>query len=693
MKRIYSAAIAFVAMVLSSCGYQQGSDRQGNYATTVAAIQSELYGDSLLESTFRERNYDRVLLLADSLQQAQVVSEATASYWSGRACVSQHRYRVATYYYKKVVDSDGQEGPESKYYTGTVCNLTNLLLARGDYEEAMRTAMPAVTKLRATGKASAGELADLLTYIGFCQTKLGRFGEAAGSLKQALGYYEEAVQTDTVGTDWQNYVLNAFNTSVGYKDVGRYEESLAWCDRADSLLHRYAEQPFAQGALVDYFKGSIELNRAVALQKLHRNHEAAYAYSAFRHTNFGNSMLLDINAVTYLVDAQRYQEAADAYKDLDHILASSGFRLTLDNIQQFYTLKFRANMGAGRRDSALAVGMKIVDALDSAIVWQKHSDASELATVYDTQQKETEIARQQAEIASQDAALSYQRWIGTAVAMILMALFFVIYTIYRNKMHRKLQTAYDQLEETTTAKERIESELRIARDIQMSMVPHEFPQRPDLDLYASMTPAREVGGDLYEYLLDDDRLYFCVGDVSGKGVPASLFMAQAVRLFRILASQRVAPADMATQMNAALSEDNEQGMFVTMFIGLVHLPTGHLDFCNAGHNPPVLTGEEKSSFLQMETNAPIGLWPELKFVGEEIESMKRQSLFVYTDGLNEAENSFKEQFGEDRLLAMVKEVGRQSSRQVIEALETAVTEHRGGSEPNDDLTMMCVRVC
>jgi serine phosphatase RsbU (regulator of sigma subunit) len=95
----------------------------------------------------------------------------------------------------------------------------------------------------------------------------------------------------------------------------------------------------------------------------------------------------------------------------------------------------------------------------------------------------------------------------------------------------------------------------------------------------------------------------------------------------------------------------------------------------------------------METNAPIGLWPELKFVGEEIESMKGQSLFVYTDGLNEAENTFKEQFGEDRLLAMVKEVGLQSSRQVIEALETAVTEHRGGSEPNDDLTMMCVRVC
>ena len=103
-----------------------------------------------------------------------------------------------------------------------------------------------------------------------------------------------------------------------------------------------------------------------------------------------------------------------------------------------------------------------------------------------------------------------------------------------------------------------------------------------------MTTAKEVGGDLYGYLLEGDQFYFCVGDVSGKGVPASLFMAQATRLFRTMASQRMMPAEIATRMNAALTENNDQGMFVTMFMGLVDLNTGRMDFCNCGHNPPVV---------------------------------------------------------------------------------------------------------
>ncbi|MCR5180780.1 MAG: SpoIIE family protein phosphatase, partial [Bacteroidaceae bacterium] len=214
--------------------------------------------------------------------------------------------------------------------------------------------------------------------------------------------------------------------------------------------------------------------------------------------------------------------------------------------------------------------------------------------------------------------------------------------------HSKLLTAYDQLEETTIAKERIESDLRIARDIQMGMVPHTFPQREDIDLYASMTPAKEVGGDLYDYLLIGNYLYFCLGDVSGKGVPASLFMAMARNMFHVLAQQELQPADIATRLNNTLSEDNETSMFVTMFIGKVDLRNGHLDFCNGGHNPPVLIhdihaaggeGTEAScEFLEMIPNAPIGLWPGLEYEGEEIADISGKPLFVYTDGLNEAEN-------------------------------------------------------
>ena len=259
--------------------------------------------------------------------------------------------------------------------------------------------------------------------------------------------------------------------------------------------------------------------------------------------------------------------------------------------------------------------------------------------------------------------------------------------------HQQLLTAYDQLEETTAAKERIESDLRIARNIQMSMVPSQFPERDDLDLFASMTPAKEVGGDLYGYLLLGDLLYFCLGDVSGKGVPASLFMAQATRLFRTLAAQRMQPAEIATHINDALSgDDNEQGMFVTMFIGLVDLTTGHLNFCNAGHNPPVLIGDGKTEFLEMIPNLPIGLMSEFDYEGEEIADISNQPLFVYTDGLNEAENREQVQFSDERLLEILETTPFESSKQTIELLASEVEKHRDGADPNDDLTMLCVKV-
>ena len=282
----------------------------------------------------------------------------------------------------------------------------------------------------------------------------------------------------------------------------------------------------------------------------------------------------------------------------------------------------------------------------------------------------------------------------TAISVGLLAIVFLSIYLYRRSRHMKaLATAYEQLEQTTAAKERIESELRIARDIQMSMVPSVFPEHKGLDIYASMTPAKEVGGDLYDDLLEDDTLYFCVGDVSGKGVPASLFMAQTTRLFRSLAKEHLMPAVIATRLNDELTEKNDNGMFVTMFIGQIDLTTGHLYYCNAGHNPPVIGDKEQhGSFLQMETNAPIGLWPGLEFIGEEIESIKGCPLLIYTDGLNEAEDTLQEQFGDDHLLDILHNIEFKNARQVVEMLKEEVIRHRNGAEANDDLTIMCIRI-
>ena len=320
---------------------------------------------------------------------------------------------------------------------------------------------------------------------------------------------------------------------------------------------------------------------------------------------------------------------------------------------------------------------------------ERQRETLKYVQLFKTQEKDAEIAEQQAE-------LSQQRSIGTLIALVLLTTFFIIYTWYRRKAekrlsaaHVQLQQAYDQLEETTTAKERIESELRIARDIQMSMVPNNFPQYESLDMYAEMNAAKEVGGDLYGYVLQGNKLHFCVGDVSGKGVPASLFMAQSARLFRTLAAEGMMPADIAVRMNNELAENNEKGMFVTMFIGMLHLDTGRLDYCNCGHNAPIIDGQ----FLKMQyNNQPLGLWEDDPFEGETITDIRGKQLLIYTDGLNEAENKQMELLGNQRLLELMANTQDLDSHQVIDMLKSAVEEHRAGAEPNDDLTLMCIRL-
>ena len=281
---------------------------------------------------------------------------------------------------------------------------------------------------------------------------------------------------------------------------------------------------------------------------------------------------------------------------------------------------------------------------------------------------------------------------GALAAMLIGFLAFIGYRSYKHMkhlqvVHQKLRDAYDKLEVTTKAKERIESELRIAREIQKRMLPHVFPKRRDVDLYAMMTPAKEVGGDLYGYALIDNLLYFCVGDVSGKGVPAALYMAEVTRMFRTLVDGRLSPNVIATRLNHALVEDNEQGMFVTMFIGLIDLKSGHMEFCNAGHNPPLLNGQ----YMQVESNAPIGLWSEIEYAGERVDDMHGKTLFVYTDGINEAENIYKEQFGDERLKALLQQDWG-DARQTSETIHKAVEEFVGSAELSDDFTKMCIKM-
>ena len=350
-----------------------------------------------------------------------------------------------------------------------------------------------------------------------------------------------------------------------------------------------------------------------------------------------------------------------------------------------YENEYIAYEGMGRYEEALEAHKELKQ-------WQDSLQNAETRKLTEMNALELQAAR--AENEANTLRLNNQRMLLIAIVcgLLLIGAFLVIYLRRRQKQMRQLKQAYDQLEEVTTQKERIESELRIARDIQMSMVPGVFPQHEGLDMYASMTPAKEVGGDLYGYVLQGDLLYFCVGDVSGKGVPASLFMAQSAQLFRTLATEGMIPTDIAFRMNNELSEGNDRNMFVTMFIGLLHLDTGRLDYCNCGHNPPVLVDDRQASaFLEIKhVNQPLGLMEGIPFVGDTVSDIRGRQLLIYTDGLNEAENRQYEQFGDKRLLELM--ACNLNSHEVVEMLKKAVDQHRNGAEPNDDLTLMCLKL-
>jgi serine phosphatase RsbU (regulator of sigma subunit) len=165
-------------------------------------------------------------------------------------------------------------------------------------------------------------------------------------------------------------------------------------------------------------------------------------------------------------------------------------------------------------------------------------------------------------------------------------------------------------------------------------------------------------------------------------------MAMSIRLFRTLCKYRLQPAEIATSMNNELALNNENGMFVTMFIGLLDLVSGRLDFCNAGHNPPVLNGD----FIEMEPNAPLGLWENLDYEGEALENIKGKQFFVYSDGLNEAENSNQDQYSDDRLLSFLKGHTEMAAHPLIDLLMADVEQHVDGAGPSDDMTMLCFRM-
>ena len=262
-------------------------------------------------------------------------------------------------------------------------------------------------------------------------------------------------------------------------------------------------------------------------------------------------------------------------------------------------------------------------------------------------------------------------------------------------LSKKTRQYIEDITAITKEKERISTELELARKIQADMMPYiypAFPERPEFDIYATMNPAREVGGDFYDFfLIDDDHLGMAVADVSGKGVPAALFMMMAKILINNFAMMGGSPAKVLEQTNYAISQNNEDDMFITAWFGILQISSGRITAANAGHEYPFLQrpGGE-FTLLKDRHGFVLGAFEDTTYQDYEIVLEKGGTLFLYTDGVPEATNEANELFGTRRLLSVMNESHAHGPVELLTSIKVAVSDFVGEADQFDDLTMLAI---
>ena len=671
-----------VVLAFSGCRKQQAHQvdqpqrAQLVQGAKLISVLNPQHADSLVLMAYKQGDYQRMLTLTDSLSARGELNELRTKGYRATAYRGMKDMKAAIASLRRAIEVEDVSDNDYFLMVHLKTLYAELQQLQGNSEGALRTALALIEQLRSEGYEDSEFCQRLYSVLGESQLNLDHPDEAAKYFERMYDILQKSIRNDSVGDHLMEGVEALGNVSSTYLADEQWDQAELWVDRLDSVftLCRGTRYAADYPVYVDWYLASVKLSRALIAEVHGQQAKALQYYKEFQTTDFSKSDEGRMTGSSYLLLSHRYDEAAENYVVADRVMDDYGFESNLQMIGNVLMPKLRANYYAGRKDSALRVAMQIADLYDTAYVKQKRDATAEMATIYDVEGKERLIAEREAKI-------SQQRFIGVTIALVILIISFLVYAWLRHRMA-----------EMRAKQERIDSELRIAREIQMSMVPSKFPKREGLDMYAMMTPAKEVGGDLYGYILQRDKLYFCVGDVSGKGVPASLFMAQVTRLFRTLAAQKMMPDEICTRMNDALSgEDNERCMFVTFFIGLLDIPTGHLIYCNAGHNYPVINvGDDQCAFLKMETNMPIGPMPGMPYVGGEIDSIKGKPLLIYTDGLNEAENNERQLLGNERMLDILRKSKAENARELIESLAAEVERHREGAEPSDDLTMMAI---
>lgn len=467
--------IISVLLVLTACNEQQQTDTLGTE------------GDSLINAAYKMHDYERILSLADLHQQTGSLSELKASYWRGYAYSRLRKMRMAEMEWKRAIAQPVVDADALKYYAKSANRLAGLLNMKLDYEGTMRVAMPAIQLLKERDYTMNTDYANLQTFVGNCQLKLGNKQDAANSYSLAYECYLQAIEADDNIADYTSSIAGIITITDAYIQTSNYEEANEWADRFDSMLKRYRQHPQADDAFYDKQWARLNFYRGCILEGLGRKDEALQAYRVANGTRYAKTADGQIEATNYLTAARRWDEAADKFSVLEQQLARYDMKLTLDNIQAYLLPKYQANVGAHRMDSAVAVGTWICNALDSAIVWERRNSAQELATIYDLKQKESEFMEQK-------AFLQHQRFLTIFFMLLLVILGLGLFIFFRHRAAVRLENAFRRLE---VANARAEESSHMKSNF-IQQISHEI--RTPLNILSGFTQVITMPGEE----LDDD---------------------------------------------------------------------------------------------------------------------------------------------------------------------------------------------
>lgn len=648
--------------------------------------------NALIESAHKNKNYNQIIQLADSLERMDILAPSKAYYWLGYASDRLKRMRMAEFYWKSSLDAAANSTSDESVdiYAKSASRLTNLLSVRGDYENALKIAIPAAERLEKLECDTTSDYVNLLIYIGCCQAGLGYSGESTeDGFKRAFNKHLENIEKNHTDEAYKNAFAGLINIAYACNYTKNYNAALNWISKFGELLGEYEQRPSTDGDYIDKQVARFDIYKAIALVGLDRKDEAAKVYEQYLETNYSNTPEGRINANDYLVAANRWEEAADNYRSLDTMLGSNKGSYSMDDIRNLMLKKFKANMLAGRRDSAIAVSLQISNALDKAFDQAKRIDDEEQATIV---KKVEQMTNQRAK----DERMKAWGLLGVLGFVILA---FIAYFIFRRQATIRMKEAYQELEEEcellekrTAEKAQADTVHRITQSIQQRMLPQDLPQYPGLGLSTMVISSDGVSGDLYDCMIRDEKLIFCIGNPAEKDVESSMLTGMVWSLFRNIACHEDTPEQIVTFINKALTNNSDSQMGVSLFVGILDLPTGNLTYCNAGYLTPLLLDEEVNP-LPVDDNLPVGMKSSWNYTSQEMILDKGVMLFLYSSGLAKAKNNHSRQYGNKMVRGAALQALKLNPKPdlFLDGMRDAVEKYTGDTPQDSDMTMLVIR--